>query len=108
VVDVRAEDEVKLTDFTKWLRRPGRLPRDVTQRQRIRSILRTEVSRQDCCSEPTEALGRPVLRNDRQAETGLIPRNLAFTLRTSSGPMSLRRDQAFPHASHVDQVVFLA
>jgi hypothetical protein len=39
VADVRVEHEVKLVDFTKWLERTGGSPRDVTQRQRIRSIL---------------------------------------------------------------------
>ena len=39
VADVRVEHEVKLMDFTKWLERTGGSPRDVTQRQRIRSIL---------------------------------------------------------------------
>jgi hypothetical protein len=41
----RLEHEVKLVDFTSWLERPGRSPREVTQRQRIRAILGTPVSR---------------------------------------------------------------
>jgi hypothetical protein len=39
VADVRVEHEVKLLDFTKWLERPGGSPREVSDRQRIRSIL---------------------------------------------------------------------
>jgi hypothetical protein len=45
VADVRVEHEVKLGDFTKWLERTGGSPRDVSQRQRIRSILSMPVSR---------------------------------------------------------------
>jgi hypothetical protein len=37
VADVRIEPEVM--EFTKWVERTGGSPRDVTQRQRIRSIL---------------------------------------------------------------------
>jgi hypothetical protein len=87
MADVRSEHEVKLTDFKKWLSRPGHSRHDVTQLQRIRSILSTEVSRQDCSAERTEVL----VMIDKQGLM-LIPRNLAFTLRTCSGPMSLRRD----------------
>ena len=39
VADVRVEHQVRLKDFTDWLDRPGRSPRDIIQRQRIRSIL---------------------------------------------------------------------
>jgi hypothetical protein len=39
VANVRVEHQVKIADFTKWLDRPGRSPREVTKRQRIRSIL---------------------------------------------------------------------
>lgn len=39
VADVRVEHEVRLKDFTEWLDRPGRSPRDIIQRQKIRSIL---------------------------------------------------------------------
>jgi hypothetical protein len=39
VADVRVEHEVKLMDFTKWLDRTGGSPREVSDRQRIRSIL---------------------------------------------------------------------
>jgi len=45
VADVRVEHEVKLGDFTKWLERTGGSPRDVSQRQRIRTILSMPVSR---------------------------------------------------------------
>jgi hypothetical protein len=39
VADVRVEHEVMLKDFTKWLERTGGSPREMTDRQRIRSIL---------------------------------------------------------------------
>ena len=39
VADVRVEHEVKLMDFTKWLERVGGSPRELSDRQRIRSIL---------------------------------------------------------------------
>ena len=39
VADVRIEHEVKLMDFTKWLDRKGGSPREICDRQRIRSIL---------------------------------------------------------------------
>lgn len=39
VADVRVEHAVKLADFTEWLERPNRSPRDVIQRQKIRAIL---------------------------------------------------------------------
>ena len=40
VADVRVEHQVKLADFTKWLERPGaKSPRDMIQRQKLRSIL---------------------------------------------------------------------
>ena len=39
VADVRVEHEVKLRDFTTWLEREGGSPREVSDRQRIRSIL---------------------------------------------------------------------
>ena len=45
VADVRVEHEVKLGDFTKWLERTGGSPREVSDRQRIRSILGMPVSR---------------------------------------------------------------
>jgi hypothetical protein len=45
VADVRVENQVKIADFTKWLERPGRTPREITQRQRIRAILGMSVSR---------------------------------------------------------------
>ena len=36
---------VKIADFMKWLERPGRTPREITQRQKIRAILGMSVSR---------------------------------------------------------------
>jgi hypothetical protein len=45
VADVRVEHEVKLGDFTKWVEKTGGSPRDVIQRQRIRSILGMGVGR---------------------------------------------------------------
>jgi hypothetical protein len=39
VADVRVEHEVRLMDFMKWLERPGRSPREILERKRIRSIL---------------------------------------------------------------------
>jgi hypothetical protein len=45
VADVRVEHQVKIADFTKWLERPGRTPREITQRQRIRAILGMSVTR---------------------------------------------------------------
>ena len=38
VADVRVEHEVKLMDFTKWLKRAGGSPREVNDRQRSRSM----------------------------------------------------------------------
>jgi len=34
VADVRVEHQVKIADFMKWLERPGRSPREITQRQK--------------------------------------------------------------------------
>lgn len=45
VADVRVEHQVKIADFTKWLDRPGRSPREIIERQRIRSILGMPVAR---------------------------------------------------------------
>ena len=39
VADVRVEHEVKLMDFTKWVEKTGGSPREMSDRQRIRSIL---------------------------------------------------------------------
>ena len=40
VADVRVEHQVKLSDFTQWLEKPGaKSPREMIQRQRLRSIL---------------------------------------------------------------------
>src|SRR5260370_35761585 len=38
VADVRVEHQVKLTDFTQWLERRADSPRDIIQRQKLRSI----------------------------------------------------------------------
>jgi hypothetical protein len=45
VADVRVEHEVKLMNFTKWLERAGGLPREVSDRHKIRSILGMLVAR---------------------------------------------------------------
>ena len=45
VADVRVEHEVKLMDFTKWVDRTGGSPREISDRQRIRSILCMPASR---------------------------------------------------------------
>ena len=46
VADVRVEHEVKRMDFTKWLEKNGGSPREVSDRQKIRSILGMPISRQ--------------------------------------------------------------
>jgi hypothetical protein len=45
VAEVRVEHEVKIKDFTTWLERPGRSPRDIIDRQKIRAILGMPVTR---------------------------------------------------------------
>ena len=45
VADVRVEHQVKIADFMKWLERPGRTPREVSQRHKIGAILGMSVSR---------------------------------------------------------------
>jgi len=45
VADIRVEHEVKLMDFTKWVDRTGGSPREMSDRQRIRSILGMPVAR---------------------------------------------------------------
>src|SRR5215469_17582901 len=46
IADVRVEHELKLSDFTKWLDRPGGVsPREVSERQRIDVCLRLQVRR---------------------------------------------------------------
>jgi hypothetical protein len=45
VAEVRVEHQVKIADFMKWLERPGRTPREITQRQKIRAILGMSMSR---------------------------------------------------------------
>jgi hypothetical protein len=44
VTNVAVEHEVKLADFTKWLDKNGGSPREMTDRNRIRSILGMEKS----------------------------------------------------------------
>jgi hypothetical protein len=40
VADVRVEHQVKLSDFTQWVEKPGgKSPREVIQRKRVRAIL---------------------------------------------------------------------
>lgn len=40
VADVRVEHQVKLSDFTQWLEKPGaKSPREMILRKRLRSIL---------------------------------------------------------------------
>ena len=45
VSEVRVEHQVKIADFMKWLERPGRTPREVSQRHKIGAILGMSVSR---------------------------------------------------------------
>ena len=45
VAEVRVEHEVKLGDFTKWLERTCGSPREMSDRQRIRSILGMSIAR---------------------------------------------------------------
>jgi hypothetical protein len=45
VAEVRVEHQVRVADLMKWLERPGRTPREITQRQKIRPILGMSVSR---------------------------------------------------------------
>ena len=45
VADVRVEHEVKLTDFTRWVEKRGGSPREMSDRQRIRSILGMPITR---------------------------------------------------------------
>ena len=45
VADVRVEHQVKIADLTKWLERPGRTPREVSQHHKIRAILGMSVLR---------------------------------------------------------------
>jgi hypothetical protein len=44
VTSVAVEHEVRLMDFTKWLDKDGGSPREVTDRNRIRTILGMEKS----------------------------------------------------------------
>jgi phosphoribosylformimino-5-aminoimidazole carboxamide ribonucleotide (ProFAR) isomerase len=52
VADIRVEHQVKMVDFTKWLERPGRTPREVSQRHKIRTILGMSGSRRCHASLP--------------------------------------------------------
>jgi hypothetical protein len=45
VADVRVEHEVRLKDLTAWLDRRGGSPREVTDRQKIRTILGLPINR---------------------------------------------------------------
>ena len=45
VCDVSIEHKVRLDDFTKWLERRGKSPREVIQRQKVREILGMGVER---------------------------------------------------------------
>jgi hypothetical protein len=45
VADVRVEHEVKLTDFTKWLEKLSGSPCEISDRQRILSILGMPIAR---------------------------------------------------------------
>jgi hypothetical protein len=45
VAELRVEHEVKLKDFTAWLERSGKSPREIIHRQRIRAILGMPVAR---------------------------------------------------------------
>lgn len=45
VAEARVEHEVKIKDFTTWLDRPGRSPREIIDRQKIRAILGMPVTR---------------------------------------------------------------
>jgi hypothetical protein len=40
VASVSVEHQVKMQDFTNWLERKGGSPREVADRERVRSILR--------------------------------------------------------------------
>jgi hypothetical protein len=44
VADVRVEHQVRLQDFTRWIEKAGGSPRDVSDRNRIRSILGMSIS----------------------------------------------------------------
>ena len=45
VAEIRVEHEVKLKDFTSWLEQPGRSPREIIERQKIRGILGVPAAR---------------------------------------------------------------
>lgn len=39
VADVRVEHEVRIKDFLSWLETPGKSPRDIVNREKVRTIL---------------------------------------------------------------------
>src|SRR5208282_4899036 len=45
VAEIRVEHEVKLKDFTSWLERPGKSPRETIERQKVRGILGMQETR---------------------------------------------------------------
>ena len=45
VAEVRVEHQVRIANLMNWLERPGRNPREITQRLRIREILGMSASR---------------------------------------------------------------
>lgn len=45
VATVRVDHEVKMSDFERWLEKPGGSPREMIDRQRIRAILGMTVTR---------------------------------------------------------------
>jgi hypothetical protein len=45
VADVRIEHEVRLGDFSRWLNRTSGSPREVSDRQKIRTILGVQAPR---------------------------------------------------------------
>jgi len=42
VAEVRVEHQVRLSEFTQWLERHGRSPREIIQKQKARAILGME------------------------------------------------------------------
>ena len=44
VADVRVEHEVRLKDFLSWLESPGKSPRDIISREKVRTILGMNVA----------------------------------------------------------------
>src|SRR6267378_4321708 len=83
VADVRVEHEVKLMDFTKWVDRTGGSPREMSDRQRIRSIL-----------------GMPVVRSTHFVKsislTSCSTRTSATETLTTLTPCAMPATQSFP------------